>query len=822
MKVRPLFPLEVSLPLFPLDSGNGESIQEFSAASFQQQEEIHRFTPFDLTSHKKAREAIEFGLKIKEMGFHIFILGESRSGRMTATLRFLQQALKDFPPPPDWIYVPNFAEAHRPLPFSLPSGRAKNFQESLQELMRSICSLFRKIFSHPHYLQQIEDLSLPFQKEVQGEIEEIRALAKTKNLDLDVTPQGIFIKPLGGNSGTTESKNQINNHTVSQPERAILEGVNAADVQEIRNHIGLLTTSAHLAGRALAKKIADFRKHVAEEAIAPLVQAFEEEFKDPLEEWIQDLKNDILAHIEDFMEDDEENEGPDSDHLPKALEEKYSVNILVDHRDTQGPLILIEPNPTYMNLFGSIKYRTASTGGLETNFTMIRSGSLHRANGGILILRAEDLAKNPEVWEKLKKALRDGKIRIEEPHREMTLPLMEAPEPKAIPLNLQIILIGDPRYYYAFFFEDPDFSTFFKVKAEIDPYFQATPENIRIYAHLIYQMSLASTGLPISVEAIQYLMGYSARLAGHREQLSAKFELLSDVLNEASIFCRENKHEAICLTDLQKAFHLRLTRNTRRQDRILDLIQEGQILISTEGEAVGQINGLSVISLGDHSYGLPMRITVRTYVGEGGVVNIERLTELSGPIQQKGAFILDGFLNGTFAQRFPISCNCSLTFEQSYSGIEGDSASLAELIVILSSLADVPLSQHIALTGSVNQFGEVQAVGGVQEKIEGFYNLCSKRGLNSKHKLPYGVIIPASNILNLTLTEDVTEAVEEGRFAIWPVRDVKEALLLLTGLEAGEKDVEGNFPENSIYDRVSKKLEKYHQALLESNTKSQK
>jgi predicted ATP-dependent protease len=409
----------------------------------------------------------------------------------------------------------------------------------------------------------------------------------------------------------------------------------------------------------------------------------------------------------------------------------------------------------------------------------------------------------------LKSTLRDNKIRIEEPQREHTLPLLDAPEPKAIPLDVQVIIIGAPRWYYPFFFIDPEFKSYFKVKIDIDPDLPVTLENLKTYAHLIQQTAIHHPGLKVDRNAVEYLTGYSARWAGHREKISARFELIADILVEAATFSKERKSTSISLKDMKDALKARRRRNNRLEDRSYEEIIQNQVLIDTQGEAIGQVNGLAVLTTGDHAYGIPSRITAQTYAGELGVINIERLAELGGPLQQKSALILDGFLNGIFAQKFPVSCSCSITFEQSYGGIEGDSASLAELVAILSSLGRIPLRQDIAVTGSINQFGQMQVVGGVNYKIEGFYQVCKQRGLTGTQ----GVILPAANAQNLTLHDEVVEDIAANKFFVWPVNTVQEALELLTGKAAGKMEESGAFTKDSVFEAVSQQLEKYHHIL---------
>jgi len=769
MKKKSLKAKDVGIPLFPLRAAEAKARKRRSV------------TLFDLSSHTRANEAMNFGLKMRNKGFHVFVVGEDRSGRMTATMAYLKQYIQKLSPPHDWVYLNNFSSPHRPKPFRLPNGKGGQLKKAMLDLITSLHSVLSKTFSHPHYVSQIDEMTTSLETQVQEELQAVQEFAKSRGLNIEETNEGFSIQVI---EQLAEDKPPTSLYSTK-------------DIQEIKDRLNRITTSAHLAGRHLTIQIKEAKKSMATQVIEPLFQRFREDYDKYIGDWIHELTEDVLDHIDDFLSEDPET----SSKLPLLIEERYAVNVLINNKGFNFPEVVLEPTPTYENLFGSIKYRTMVGGGMETNFTMIRPGALHRANGGILVLRAEALAQSPEVWEFLKAALRDQRIRIEERHRESSLPLLDAPEPMSIPLDVQVFLIGAPIWYYNVFFNDPDFKTYFKIKAEIDPDLPATPHNLAIYTKLIKQSSILHTGQEIDPEAVQYLMGCSARWVGHREKLNSKFELIADVLNEAGTLAAtapERTSTTITKNDIKTVIQERRKRASRLEDRSHEDIESGQILIDTTGIVIGQVNGLSVLSTGDHQYGLPNRISARTYAGELGVINIERLTEMSGPIQQKGVLILDGYLNGMFAQNYPLSCGCSLTFEQNYGGVEGDSASLAELVAILSSLAEIPIRQDIAVTGSINQFGDVQPVGGIIHKIEGFYRTCKHRGFTGMQ----GVIIPNTNINNVILRDDVVEAIKRGDFSIWPVSCIEEALSILTGLAP-----------KAVFKAVAKKLELYHESL---------
>ncbi|MGV8949041.1 MAG: AAA family ATPase [Candidatus Paracaedibacter sp.] len=769
MKKKPLNAKDVGIPLFPLRAADAKTRK-------------HRHvTLFDLSSHTRANEAMNFGLKMRSKGFHVFVVGEDRSGRMTATMAYLKQYIQNLPAPYDWVYLNNFSSPHRPKPFRLPNGKGCQLKKAMFDLTSSLHSVLSKTFSHPHYVSQIDEMTTSLETQVQEELQAVQKFAKSKGLIIDETSEGFSIQVI----------------EQSEQGKTLKSTYSTKDVQEVKDRLNRITTSAHLASRHLTVQIKEAKKSIATQVIEPLFRKLREDYDKYIGDWIHELTEDVLDHVDDFLSEDPET----PTKLPLSTEERYAVNLLINNKGLCFPEIVLESTPTYENLFGSIKYRAMAGGGIETNFTMIRPGALHRANGGILVLRAEALAQSPEVWEPLKAALRDQRIRIEEHHRDSSLPLLDAPEPMSIPLDVQVFLIGAPMWYYNVFFHDPDFKTYFKIKAEIDPDLPATPQNLAIYTKLIRQSSILHTGQEIDLEATQYLMGYSARWVGHREKLNSKFELIADMLSEAGTMAAtapERSSNMITKDDIKTVIHERRKRNSHMEDRSHEDIESGQILIDTTGTAIGQVNGLSVLSTGDHQYGLPSRISARTYAGELGVINIERLIDMSGPIQQKGVLILDGYLNGMFAQNYPLSCGCSITFEQNYGGVEGDSASLAELVAILSSLAEIPLRQDIAITGSLNQFGDAQPVGGIIHKIEGFYRSCKHKGLTGTQ----GVIIPDTNIKNVILRDDIVESIEKGDFSIWPVTRVEEALTILTGI-----------PSKTIFKAVAKKLAQYHKSL---------
>lgn len=790
MKIESLKAEDIGLPIFPIREEDLNPTCDQNVSSF------------DLSSHSRAREAIFFGLKMRSQGRHVFVVGGDRSGRMTTTLEHLKTYVKQLPPPPDWVYLNNFTSPYRPLPYRLPTGMGCRLRAAMGHLVRSIQEVCQKTFNSPAFMSLVNSLSMGLQDEVNEKVQELQKFAHTKGVHIQEENEQFTIVTMDDHESTNGALGKFENKPLPYTMQ---------DIHEIRQKLALITSDAHLRSIELNREVRDKRRQEAEIMIQPLMRLFVEEFSPYIKDWIDDLHTDILDHIDNFLDEESESEeeGKESDFF-----NRYAVNVIIDNRHAHHPAVIVEPSPSYENIFGSIKYKSQS-GGFGTDFTLIRGGSLHRANGGILIIRADAIAANIEMWNALKAAMRDRIIRIEERHRENSIPMLDAPEPKGIPLDVQIFIVGAPVWFYAFFYNDQDFKTYFKVKAEIEPSFPATPENISIYTKLIAKFAHENEKKKIDAGAVQYLIGYSARWMNSRDRLSSQFEMVADILTEANILSNEEKSSVINGEHVRKVFLNRRNRNASLEDRTHQDFENGLILIDVTGKSIGQINGLSVLNHdGDHQFGIPNRITARTFVGDEGVVNIERLTDLGGPIQQKGAFILDGYLNGLFAQKHPLSCTCSLTFEQSYGEIEGDSASLAELLAILSSLSGVPLRQDIAVTGSVNQFGMVQAVGGVHHKIEGFFRVCQKRGLTGTQ----GVIVPQSNHQNVIVYDEIVDAIRAKKFSIWPVSTVQEALFLLTGVDAGQITAAGKFPKDSIFEKVSKKLDQYWDVLNENKS----
>ena len=768
MAARKLAAEEVGLPRFAAAAGGSGEV-------------------FDLESHGRAREALDFGLSVAGLGFNIFVIGEDRASRMTATLAYLNEKLVKAPPPDDWIYLNNFLHPARPIPERLPAGTGRRFRDRMAALIPRLREALAAAFSSEAYQARFVELREKAQRAVSEEMDHLRQTAQAHGLQLAEAPDGgVRLARIEG---------------APEPSPAAEAELSAAFARLQRRGVE--------ARSEMGAQAAALSRGITEEAVSPLLDEIRAEFKQfaGIARWFDEARVDIVENPARFRTATAENEP-----APEPAERRYAVNLLVDHEGEAHPTVVLESNPTYENLFGRIEYRQAQ-GSVETDFTLIRAGALHRANGGILVLRAEALAAYPASWLFLKAALRDQRIRIEELQRAQMTPIAGAPNPQPIPLELKVVIVGAPRWYGLFFSTDPDFNTYFKIKADIDSDMPASPKNLAVYGALIDKMAKAQHLQGADPSAVTRLLGIAARWSERRDRLSARVELIEDLVTEGAVRANQTGERRLTEDCVVASYEARRRRNSRIEDRIVRSIVEGEMMIATAGGVIGQINALTVQDFGDRRFGTPMRVSARASVGRIGVVNIERDVALGGPIQQKGAMVLQGFLTGCFAQNRPLSFTCSITFEQNYGGVEGDSASLADLIAILSDLAQIPVRQDLAITGSANQFGIAQPIGGAYTKIEGFFRVCRSKpgGLTGSQ----GVVVPDSNRAHLALSDEVAAAVAAEKFHVWSVTSVQEAAELMLGIPAGIPDAAGNYPHNTLFGRVAARLTEFDRILAE-------
>ncbi|MFN7662802.1 MAG: Lon protease family protein [Alphaproteobacteria bacterium] len=755
-----------------------------------------RITPFDLSSHKRAREAIDLGMKMRAPDFNIFIIGKSRTRRILGTSQYVQTYLDRLPPPPDWVYLHNFQQKNKPCHYRFPAGMGKEFQLKLISSIHKIRNALLTLFLGESFSKAISKEEKIINEFIDKNLLEIRKIGKAAHLDLQQAEDGtiLIISKKNGQNRLVEE--------LSLEEAKELSPI----LSRLQESLSILNEAAILEEEKLMDRLEDMKKERAFSCINPFIKRLDRSFgKVPgIREWLQELQEDILENLGILT-----NVNPEYKEVTESFMRRYSANLLVSNDPSKGPRVIVESNPTYENLFGSIKYYTTPMGGFETDFTMIEEGALHRSNGGVLILRAEDLVTHEHSWRFLKAALRDREIRIEEMHRISGIPLLAAPAPTPIPLDIQIILVGSSHWYCSFFYNDEDFQNYFKIKADMDDTIPLSAQNIDVIGLYLHESCVRKLEMKCDQEALSYVMGYGCRLASHRKKISVQIDILMDIMKEASVFARQKKLKTIKKSHVIQAIESRHYRNSHFQDLEQQSLEEDLILIQTKGTAIGQVNGLTVQTIGAETFGSPIKITAQTYMGRTGVINIEHMVELSGPIQHKGVLSLEGFLRGLFGQQFPISFSGTITFEQNYAGVEGDSASLAELMALLSSLAEIPFRQDIAITGSMNQMGNVQPIGGVNEKIEGFYYTCKRQGLTGEQ----GVIIPKSNILDLVLLEEISDAVKEDKFHIWAISEVFEAVEILSNMESGLSEFDSPNGKNTVFGKVWQKLLAFDQKM---------
>lgn len=749
--------------------------------------------------HARAVEAMQLGLDMKHAGYNLFVLGETGSGRHAIAQQLLDAERHNGTTPADWCYVYNFEEVTRPNLLRLPCGRGTQLRDDMQKFVEALTPAINAVFQGDAYRERIEALQ---EEAKQREATALKALgdeAEKKNMALVRTPTGLIFVPM------KDAENPMSQEEFQQlPEDRQKEM--AAQLRALHESLHKLTNEFPRWHQETLNRM----KQAGSEALRTTVTHLVEDLK-PRYTDLPEVGQYLDAALQDIIESGEslrasthsEGETETTTYSGSIALQRYLVNLLVANPADGARPVVYEDHPTLQNLLGRIEAQV-HMGTLVSNFTLIRAGALHRANGGFLVLDALKVLQQPYAWEGLKRCLKSGTVRIESLSDLIGLTSTVQLEPEPMPLDLKIVLIGERLVYYLLSQYDPDFPALFKINADLESEIERNPANTAAYARLIATLARRDQLRPLAAPAVARIIEHAARLASDAQRLTTQTQPLDDLMREADHAAGAAQAERIEREHVETALAAHERRHERIRERYQEQILRGQILVDTAGEHVGQINGLAVIVLGESTFAHPVRITATVRVGEGEVIDIEREVKLGGPIHSKGVLILSSFMASRFGLRMPLSLKASLVFEQSYGGVEGDSASLAELAALLSALAGVPLKQSLAVTGSVNQFGVVQPVGGINEKVEGFFDICAARGLSGEQ----GVLIPASNAMHLMLKPEVVQAVREGRFRIWAVGTVDEALELLTGLPAGAPDAQGNMPEGSMNARIAAGLEK--------------
>ena len=766
-----------------------------------------------IIGQERAVRALQFGLGIKEKGFNIYVAGMPGTGRLTSIERFLEEIAAREPAPYDWCYVNNFRDSYHPQVLRLPAGRAVQFQADMEKLTASSVGNIRNAFESEDYATHRETVIKSFQAQKQALLEGVSEQARQQGFAIQQTPMGLVTIPIRKGKPLSEEEFLA----LTPEEKETLDQTQ----QKLQETLETVIRQAKGVDKSIGEAMQKLDQEVALYAIKHLVSEIKEKYQDldQILAYLDQVQQDILSNLADFKPEPEEQPAVPLPFMRSKDQplKKYIVNVLVDNSEHQAAPVILERNPTYAHLFGSIE-QEAQFGALTTDFTLIRPGSFHKANGGYLVLPAEDVISSPLSWESLKRALGNKELVIEDASDKLGLMSTKSLRPDPIPLDVKVILVGRPDVYQALLTYDEHFNELFKVRADFDTQMARTEENVRDYAAFISKICEEENLKHLDNTAMARVVEHGSRMAEDQEKLSTHFGEIADVIREASYYASLDGSPLVTVTHVKKAIDERFYRSSLVQARIQEMIARDVIKIDISGEKCGQVNGLSVITLGDISFGQPSRITVTIGLGREGLVDIEREAKLGGPIHTKGVLILSGYLTEKYAQDKPLSLAARLVFEQNYSGVEGDSASSTELYAILSALSGLPIQQGIAVTGSVNQMGEVQAIGGVNEKIEGFFEVCKVKGLTGKQ----GVIIPESNVCNLMLKEEVVAAVGQGKFHIWPVGHIGEGIEILTGVPAGNSLEAGGFAEGTVNERVDRRLRQLAERLVSFGKTSEK
>lgn len=767
-----------------------------------------------IIGQQRAVKAMEFGLRIKRHGYNIFITGLTGTGKISYAKSSTKEVAEKQPVPDDWFYLYNFKNPDAPIAVNLPAGLGNLFARDISNLLEELYESISKAFNTEDYERQKGAVLKEFQEIRASLMDELNNAAMAKGFILKRSGTGFLSVPARDGKELSEDEyNELNKEEKEEMEKKSTEVQFKAMeiVRRIQNE-----------EKKLKDKFKELEQKTGHFAVDYLVEELKEKYADypPVVQYLEALQEDVVENLGDFKDDEDEKQFP-FPWLKRSGQEvaakKYFVNLIIDNKETKGAPIVVETNPTYYNLIGRIEYENRM-GTLTTDFTMIKGGALHKANGGYLILQAKDLLLNFQSWEVLKRVLTNKEIRIESLGEQYAILPIASLKPQPIPLDVKVILVGNPYLYHFLYTYDEDFRKLFKLKVDFETVMERSPENILHMANFISTHCQREGLRHFDRSGVARVVEYSSRLAEHQEKMTTCFNDIVEILYEADTWAMIDGSDLITGRYVEKAIREKVFRSDKYEKKLQEMVRDGHILLDLDGEKVGQINGLAILDIGDYSFAKPSRITVTTYLGRKGIVNIERESKMSGRIHDKGVLILSGYLGQKYAQEAPLTLTASICFEQSYEGVEGDSASSTELYALLSSLAGVPLKQNIAVTGSVNQKGEIQPVGGITRKIEGFFAACKLKGLTGEQ----GVMIPQQNIINLMLEEEVVNAIKEGKFHIYAVSTVDEGLEILTGIPAGERGEDGRYPEGTINYLVQQKLKLYNDLLTRQGKEQEK
>ncbi len=772
-----------------------------------------------LVGQDRAVHAVNFALSVKSKGYNIFMVGEPGSGRTSYAMRELARSAKEMPAPDDWIYVFNFDDASVPLAINLPAGKGKELSKDAETAVEEMKSSLSKAFDNNEYEDNKAQLVKSFQEVVNKLMEDLRLWAEGQNFAIKRTPQGfvnlpmIMALPLKEDADDDAAEAKVAEDVKEEaPQEAVLREMQQEEFEKLsqEEQDALQKVSEDISQKTLVtlrlirerekdlkEKIKELEEQICRAVIEPILSELSAKYKPnkKLEEWLDSLTKDVVANFNAFLAAARD-EGAEVDFT------RYEVNAFVSNNPQDGAPVIRETNPIYYNLVGKVDYESRQ-GNLYTDFRRITPGAMHRANGGYLLLEAEELLRQFMSWDALKRVLRCRELSIENLGEQLGYVPVSSLRPEAIPIDMKVVVVGTPYLYYLLNIYDPEFQKIFKIKADFDTDMARTAESEMQLARFVAGFVAHEGKLNFSAAAVGEIIEYSSRLVEDQNKLTTQFNKVAEILVEATAWAATEGKKQVGLSHARKAIEEKIYRSNLLEEKIQESYNDGVVRIDTSGSVVGQINGLTVLQLVDHSFGAPVRITANVFMGQEGIVNIEREVSMTGPIHNKGLMILTSYLGRMYAQNFPLSISARITFEQTYGGIEGDSASSTELYCLLSALSGVPLKQGIAVTGSVDQFGSVQPIGGVNEKVEGFFRYCKKFGLTGEQ----GVMIPHQNEQHLMLSHEVVDAVKKGQFHIWSVRTIDEGIEILTGVAAGKIDGNGSYSVGTIHGKVGTCLE---------------
>lgn len=750
-------------------------------------------------------KSLEFGLQVNVKGYNLYLEGPSGVGKTMYTKNYLEKISQKKKTPSDWCYIYNFDNPNEPIAVELPAGQGKEFQESMDGFIKEIKKDIQKTFNNDDFEKEKSLIKQEFEEKRSALLEKLNNKASKYNFQVKAVQNGIYMMPIvNGKAIEEEEFNKLDENIKQEyEEKSVI-------VQEqIMSVIGQIKEIE----RESDKKISEWQSNIALLTVNVHINYLKSKYKrnKKINQYLTNVKQDVLKNIPDFLESETSNNTSQGNQVVQnPMNRKpdpclnYRVNLFIDNSNNVGSPVIMDSNYSYNNIFGTIEYENYY-GSLKTDHTMLKPGLLQQANGGYIIFQAKDLLANPACYENLKKALRIKKIGLENSTEQRSSMVLISLKPEPIPLDLKVILIGNSNIYQTLLAMDSDFRKLFKIKVEFEETAEINKENVNNLAKIVHGFC-EDEGLPhLDKSAMARLTEYASKLAGSHNKISTRFNDLIQVVGEAATWAKISKSKIVTAEFIDKALFERIERVKKYDAKYLEMIKENTLLINTSGYEVGQLNGLTVMTIGDYTFGKPAKITVNTYTGKSGIVNIEREVEISGPSHSKGVYILSGYLGEMFAQDIPLCLTASICFEQLYNGVDGDSASSTELYGLLSSLSGIPINQSIAVTGSVNQKGQIQPIGGVNEKIEGFFQICKMRGLDGSH----GVMIPVQNVDNLQLSEEIIDAVKNKKFHIYSISSIEEGIEVLTGVPAGKKDKDGHFPAGTVNALVYEKLKKY-------------